>query len=148
MGENLQLKFEKGTYGPYSHNLHHFLTFLNGYYLNFNPENNQPSTLIELVENNILDVKNYIESNISESQKVRLYNTIDLIDGFQTPFSLEILATVDYILQNNKNYSPDDILNNIKNWTKRKRQLMKLYHIEVAYKRLMEFNSLLTTNTY
>ena len=64
LGENLHLKFEKGTYGPYSHNLHHFLTFLNGYYLSFNPDNNQPSTLIELIENTILEVENYIKSNL------------------------------------------------------------------------------------
>ncbi len=145
LGEDLHLKFEKGTYGPYSHNLHHFLSFLNGSYLIFNSENNSPDTLIEIIQDMIPDIEEFAGNKLSDVQMKRLNDSINLIDGFQTPFSLEVLATVDFILQYNKDFTQEDILKNIRNWTKRKRQLMKPYHIEVAYNRLNDFRHLLTS---
>jgi hypothetical protein len=87
------------------------------------------------------EVLDYIKQNISEEQKQKLNNVSLLIDGFETPFSLELLATVDFILKANPEYTPEDILENIQHWTHRKKDLMKLYHIQVAANRLNEFQA-------
>ncbi len=138
-GEELNLRFERGYYGPYADNLNHVLKVLNGYYIDYNPDNTNPSTTIELNKEMIQDVENFIKGNLDSTQCDRMDKSIRLIDGFQTPFSMEILATVDFILQNEESSTKETILRDIGKWTTRKKELIKTHHIDVAYDRLMEF---------
>ncbi|HEC42737.1 MAG TPA: phosphatase [Bacteroides sp.] len=47
-GEPLNLQYEKGYYGPYAHRLFHLLKYLNGSFIRFKEENNNPGTINEL----------------------------------------------------------------------------------------------------
>lgn len=134
LGEPLNLEFEKGYYGPYSHRLQHLLKYLNGWYLHFNPDQTRPGTTIKL--NYIEQVESYSETNLSKLQKERLYNLTTLIDGFESPYGLELLATVDFIQQQGSVRTPKEIENEISQWTNRKKELMKSYHIQVAHQRV------------
>lgn len=62
------------------------------------------------------------------------------IEGFESPFGLELLATIDFITQNTKIRTLGEIRSEIKNWTNRKQTLIKDHHIELALQRLKEFN--------
>lgn len=140
-GEQLRLRYEKGWYGPFAPNLNKVLVYLNGYYIHYKKEDNSPANTIKLEMSKQKEVLDYIKQNISEEQKQKLNNVSLLIDSFETPFSLELLATVDFILKANPEYTPEVILENIQNWTHRKKELMKLYHIQVAVNRLNEFQT-------
>jgi O-acetyl-ADP-ribose deacetylase (regulator of RNase III) len=137
LGEPLNLKFEKGFYGPYSHQLQHLLKYLNGWYLQFRHEQTSPGTTMKL--NHIEKVEEYSKNNLSAQQKERLSRLETLIEGFESPYGLELLATVDFIQQQSNKNKPGDIEKEIGQWTNRKKELMKPYHIEVAHQRVNRF---------
>jgi len=138
-GEPLNLQYEKGHYGPYSHRLQHLAKYLNGYYLNFKHEETKPSTLVYL--NNLDKVELYNQGNLTDEQKKRLQDVQNLIEGFESPYGLELLATVDFIYKQKNIEDTDNMISQISNWTKRKKKIMKPFHIKVAHQRLKEYYS-------
>jgi len=140
VGEPLNLNFQKGFYGPYAHNLIPVLKALKPKFLSFKSlDDSKPSTIIRLNNNTMEEVENYIEENLTDQQKENLNKTLMLIQDFETPFGLELLGTIDFILIEKNNYfDTNNILSEISNWTKRKANLFKPYHIEVARERLLK----------
>jgi uncharacterized protein YwgA len=141
-GEPMNLEFEKGTYGPYSHRLLHLLKYLNGYYIWFKEEDNKPGTTLNIDSTKYTLVEDYVANEISDEQKTRIKKVLKAIEGFESPFGLELLATVDFIIQKTHTSQFDLIAKDIHNWTTRKQNIMKPYHIEVATKKVNSFNFL------
>ncbi|MHB0755997.1 type II toxin-antitoxin system antitoxin DNA ADP-ribosyl glycohydrolase DarG [Polaribacter sp. M15] len=139
VGEPLNLQYEKGHYGPYSNRLQHLLKYLNGYYLNFKPEETKPSSLVTI--NHFEKVVNYTQKKLDNNQLERLKKVKKLLEGFESPYGLELLATVDYISQNENIKNTDEIVDKIGQWTQRKKDIMKPFHIKVAHNRLKEYYS-------
>lgn len=137
-GEPLRLQYTKGWYGPYASNLNKVLQAINGTYIKYQAQNDSPINAVELFESKKTEIENQLQT-ISEAQHQRLNTLLSFIDGFQTPFSLEILATVDWILQENPEFSQEEVYHQIGNWTKRKAELIKPYHVAVAYQQLVDF---------
>ncbi len=137
LGEPLNLNFEKGFYGPYSHQLQHLLKYLNGWYLQFKQEETSPGSTVKL--NHIEQFEAYGENNLTGQQKERLCKLENLIEGLESPYGLELLATVDFIQQQSGKNKPNEIEKEICDWTHRKKELMKPYHIQVAYQRINDF---------
>lgn len=140
-GEPLRLNFEKGPYGPYAHNLLHLLKYLNGSFIWFKQDDNKPGTPVKLDNAKYSLVEDYVKRNISDEQKERLKKVLAIIEGFESPYGLELLATVDFVIQNTSTNNLKTVQENIHNWTTRKREIMKPYHIEVATNQI---NSLLS----
>ena len=137
LGEPLNLEYDKGYYGPYSHRLQHLLKYLNGYYLNFKNEQTKPGTKVKL--NYTAQVENFTQNELSANQKNRLKNLKTLTEGFESPYGLELLATVDFIYLKTGLCDKTQILQEIGKWTNRKKELMKPFHIEAAFDRLTGF---------
>lgn len=138
-GEPLRLKFEKGPYGPYAHNLLHLLKYLNGSFIWFKQDDNKPGTPLNIDSSKYPLVEEYIGKNTSEEQRKRLKNVLDIIEGFESPYGLELLATVDFIIQNTSTTNHEIIMKDIHNWTSRKKSLMKPHHIQVASEQINSF---------
>lgn len=136
-GEELKLKFEKGPYGPYSHQLLHLLQYLNGSFIQFKHEDNKPGTIINIREEKFSLVEAYVKGVLSKDQLNRMERVLSLIEGFESPYGIELLATVDFVKKNFPQHSLDQVKSEIHNWTSRKKQIMKPHHIEIAYKRLL-----------
>jgi hypothetical protein len=141
-GEALQLRFEKGTYGPYADNLRHLLHRFEGHFtLGFGDGRNKPDTQIELLPQASAQADAYLESHAEQSQDSlqRLRRVTELIEGFESPYGMELLATVHWAARYD---APKGTLEEIKrivhSWNPRKRKLMKTEHIELAWKRLRE----------
>lgn len=139
MGEPLRLNFEKGPYGPYAHNLTFLLQKLNGAYLWYKEEENKPTTSIRLEESKLEEVEAYLEAHISTEQADRLQRVSAMIEGLESPYGLELLGTVDYIMQGSDLRDLEGIIAGIHHWTDRKREIMKPHHIKVAYERVSAF---------
>jgi O-acetyl-ADP-ribose deacetylase (regulator of RNase III)/uncharacterized protein YwgA len=137
VGEPLNLQYEKGHYGPYSNRLQHLLKYLNGYYLNFKNEETKPSSLISI--NHFEKVTSYTQKGLDSNQLERLKKVKELIEGFESPYGLELLATVDYVSQNENIVTTNEIVSKIGEWTERKKEIMKPIHIQVAHDRLKEY---------
>ena len=136
LGEPLNLDYEKGHFGPYSHKLQHLLKYLNGYFLHFKHEETKPDTVINI--KNFQVVEQFSENGLDSEQKDRLQKIGNLIEGFESPYGLELLATVDFIKNQKSIEDSEMIVSEISNWTRRKKEIMKPFHIKAAHNRLIE----------
>lgn len=134
----LRLQYEKGWYGPYSHNLNKVLQVINGSYIDYNNTKNTPANVITLNYDRKAEVDSFVDA-LDESKKSSFLQLREFIKGFETPFSLELLATVDWILRANPTYSSDEVYHDIQNWTRRKADIIKRYHVTVAYGHLQKY---------
>lgn len=95
----LKLQFKAHIYGPFSPNLNHLLDRLDGSYLHCEKR---------ISDADKLDViwfedahKDLLQAYLNTEAKVflpALEYTAALIDGFESPFGMELLATVDWLL--------------------------------------------------
>lgn len=133
-GEQLKLDFVHGNYGPYAEKLHHMLQALEGHYLTGYGDRVTPMEL-QIIPNAIEEANALLE-NDQVAQK-NIARIAELIYGFETPYSMELLATVHYVAVD-KNLDLSQIVKKVKEWSKRKETLFTPMHIEKAYNRLVE----------
>lgn len=141
-GEPLRLKYQKGWYGPYAANLNKVLQAINGTYIKYEAQKDKPDTRIYLIPEKQKEILAQWRK-LSHKQKERAKLLKSFVTGFETPFSLELLATVDWILQQNPTLNSNEIYNEIGNWTKRKSELIKPYHVRIAYQHLQDYQDYL-----
>lgn len=107
-GENpLDLKFVAHRYGPYANRLDHLLNNLDGSYLHCTKRisDAEPLEVIWFDEKRKDFLQAYLKSEAKQYQEA-LESTAALIDGFESPFGMELLATVDWLLSK-EGVSPD-----------------------------------------
>lgn len=141
-GEPLKLDFEKGKFGPYSNKLVHVLYDLDGHYLfGMKSKTAKPFDKITLNRSEINNVLEFVEANCTNEQKQRLNSVYKLIEGFESPLGMELLATVDYVAfyELDKSFNIGELISKIHNWTPRKKNLLNTRFITVASGRLDEF---------
>ncbi|WP_459207068.1 type II toxin-antitoxin system antitoxin DNA ADP-ribosyl glycohydrolase DarG [Pseudomonas sp. MLB6B] len=99
-GDNpLQLKFVAHKYGPYANRLEHLLDNLDGSYLHCGKRISDagPYDVIWFDESRKSFVQAYLNGE-AKAYLPALEFTAELIDGFESPFGMELLATVDWLL--------------------------------------------------
>jgi O-acetyl-ADP-ribose deacetylase (regulator of RNase III) len=99
-GDNpLNLQFVAHKYGPYANRLDHLLNNLDGSYLHCNKRisDADPLEVIWFDEERKSFLQAYLKSEARRYQAA-LESTAALIDGFESPFGMELLATVDWLL--------------------------------------------------
>lgn len=146
-GESLRLQFVPYTYGPYSQAVEKVLYSMNGKYLS-GMEQMNAKAFEPLVLNyeKFDEVKEFINKNISSEQKTRLDNLFRIINGFESTLSLEILASIDFLLTEDPSLSTEDLLVKIQSWNERKRNLIDKENIDIARKHLHDYANLLHIN--
>jgi O-acetyl-ADP-ribose deacetylase (regulator of RNase III) len=99
-GENpLDLQFVAHKYGPYANRLSHLLDNLDGSYLRCDRRISDagPLDVIWFDDGRKVFVQTYINSE-AKAYAPALEATAALIDGFESPYGMELLATVDWLL--------------------------------------------------
>jgi O-acetyl-ADP-ribose deacetylase (regulator of RNase III) len=96
----LDLRFKADRYGPYAQRLTHLLESLDGSYLHCDKRLSDagPMDTIWFEETKRQTVQLYLHSAEAKSYLRAIEATEALIDGFQSPLGLELLATVDWLL--------------------------------------------------
>lgn len=139
-GENLRLKFEGHHYGPYSVQLNHVFSYLNGVYLKGMEQNEiKPFEPLFLNYEKYSEIELYIKKELKQEQRQRLTNVITLIKGFQSTYALELLASVDFVKKNNNTINVEEVKHKIASWNNRKANLFESKHIDIAYKHLQNY---------
>ena len=142
MGEKMRLTFVAYHYGPYAQQIEHVLYALNGTYLKgFEQRDAKAFEPLLLNYEKLTEVKGYIDKELNAEQKTRLRRLVNLIDGFQSELSLEILASVDFILAQHPGYTQKEVLNEIQRWSERKSKLIKEEYIDIAYSHLKSYSN-------
>ena len=93
---------------------------------------------IENLQQLYQEVKQYVSENLSAESKGRLEQLVRLVSGFQSTLSLEVLATVDFVRNENPGISLEDTIRKVWEWNERKRTLFKERYIQIAYDHLKE----------
>ncbi|PIX54805.1 MAG: Appr-1-p processing protein [Zetaproteobacteria bacterium CG_4_10_14_3_um_filter_54_28] len=95
----LKLQFVAHKYGPYANKLDHLLNSLDGSYLHCDKRisDADPLDVIWFDDERKTLVQTYIKTE-AKAYEPALEYTAKLIDGFESPFGMELLATVDWLL--------------------------------------------------
>jgi O-acetyl-ADP-ribose deacetylase (regulator of RNase III) len=96
----LDLRFEANIYGPYADRLRHVLSGLDGSYLVLEKAINdsEPLDVVWFNDTNKDVLKAYLKSSELEPYIKSLNQTAALVDGFESPFGLELLSTLDWLI--------------------------------------------------
>ncbi|MBX3036001.1 MAG: macro domain-containing protein [Anaerolineales bacterium] len=137
-GEHLKLNYVKQQYGPYAENLHFVLQVLNGHYITGYGDRSGRSNLY-LLQGADEEAEAFL--NQYPETKERLKRVAQLIQGFETPYGMELLSTVHWLANENPDVKNDVQLaiKGFQNWNQRKRDYFKPEHIFVAWERLQNF---------
>ena len=135
-GQPLHLRFKKATYGPYAENLRHVLTAVEGHLLTgYADGGDAPDKQLELVPGSVVDAETFLAHDRETLQ--RFERVADLVDGFETPFGLELLATIHWVATREGSSSIDEVRAHTYAWNERKRQFSP-DQIELAFSVLQE----------
>lgn len=136
-GEKLNLSFVRHTYGPYSDKLRHVLTQMDGTYLTGVGDQSGPSE-IRVIPAALEAANRYLDS-VDVLTRERVDRVAQLIEGFQTPYAMELLATVHWVARENANvHSVAEIAARVHAWNERKRQIMSERDIALALANLQD----------
>lgn len=95
-GEPLRLRYAKAWYGPYAENLRHVLRDVEGHLITgYESEGDKPDIELALVPGAARNAEGYHASNTDTQQ--RFDRVARLVEGYETPFGLELLATVHWV---------------------------------------------------
>lgn len=104
LDNKMNLQFKANRYGPYAPRLMHLLNGLDGSYLHCDKRLSDagPMDAIYFEESKKDTVSAYLGSGEAKPYGKALEATAELIDGFQSPLGMELLATVDWLLHHEK----------------------------------------------
>jgi O-acetyl-ADP-ribose deacetylase (regulator of RNase III) len=120
-GEPLKLRFSKGPYGPYAENLRHVLTAMDEYYVSgYGFGGDAPNKVLTLVPGATEEAQRTLAQR--RRTKERFDRVAILVEGFESPFGLELLATVHWLIKRENAMSPKQLTELFYRWANRKRQ--------------------------
>lgn len=123
-----KLQFEKNQFGPYSEGLNHVLQAMEGHYIRGYGDRTHGAELY-LVVGAAEEAENFLTGNTEALNY--LQRVADLIYGFETPYDLELLSTVGWILKQEPTKVNDKqfVLQSVQNWNERKKKIFPESHI-------------------
>ena len=114
----LQLEFRADQFGPFSPKLRHLLNALDGSYLHCDKRlaDAGPLDVIGYDDRKMDRVALYLNSE-AKAYRPALDATSVLIEGFESPLGMELLGTVDWLLNHEKiSPQPGDVKAGLKRW--------------------------------
>ena len=151
-GRPLQLNYDAAHYGPYADNLNKVLEALEGRYIRGYTGDRGPNVAITLEPDAANETASFLEESGDAHAAEHLARVTRLIEGFEEPHGLELLASIHWVAT--KPSPPttdiDEIHQRLASWNARKRELSKPHHVQVAWSRLVDegwFPTTLTTPT-
>lgn len=120
-GQPLRLRYTQAPYGPYAENLRHVLREVEGHLISgYADGGDAPDKQLQLVPGAAQDAEAFLAADADT--RARFERVVDLVDGFETPFGLELLATVHWVMTRQGATRLDDVVEQTYAWNERKRQ--------------------------
>ena len=133
-----RLRFESNFYGPYSGKVKHVLYYLNGSYLmGYSSKDKKPFEELDMVMDAEPEVQAYLNTPEQAMWNAVVEKTKAFLNGFYSPFGLELLSTIDFIIQEKGVSSEAGIVKELESWSDRKKSLFTNPHfIQVSLQNL------------
>ncbi len=129
------LKYTPQYYGPYSAKVKYVLNTLNGSYIKgYSDMSKKPFDPLLLVADGYESVIEVVEGD--ENLKAIARRTIGFLRGYYSEFSLELLATIDYIVKTECTKDVQAIQGKIAEWSNRKAHLFSEIDIKIGLRHL------------
>jgi uncharacterized protein YwgA len=131
-GQPLKLAFEKQKYGPYAEALNHVLQRLEGHFIRGYGDRSREASIQVLPEGR-REVAAYLADDESTLKRLEAVN--ELIEGYETPHGMELLATVHWVMVENPQARAhvEQAVRDVHEWNDRKARVFPEHHIRVAY---------------
>lgn len=122
--EFFKLEYEAKFYGPYSGKIKHVLYYLNGSYIvGYSSKDKKPFEELGLLMDGEREVNEFLDKKENRHLREIVDRTKKFLSGFYSPFGLELLSTIDFIIADKKVKSVDEIKANL--WSERKKELFE-----------------------
>ena len=136
-GQNLRLRFVAGPYGPYADNLNHVLQIFEGHFTRGFDGTRSPEKEVELLDGAKDEAEAFLKRADDAEARTHLERVARLIEGFETPYGLELLATVHWVSTKDAPTADiSEITGRVREWSDRKKRIFNADHIKVAWDRL------------
>jgi O-acetyl-ADP-ribose deacetylase (regulator of RNase III) len=136
-GEPLKLRYAQAKLGPYAEQVHHVLQSVEGHYLRGYGDRSASSSA-RLVAGAFDQASAFLETR--PETRARFDRVLELIEGYESPYGLELLATTHWVTQENPQAARDasHVVIRVQAWSQRKKDLFTSDHITRAWRRLSE----------
>ncbi len=136
-GEPLRLSYGRNKYGPYAENLNFVLQKLEGHFIRGYGDRSRDAE-VYLLPGAVEEARAVLAEAPDAAQ--RLERVARLIQGFETPYGMELLATVHWVGQEDSQALTDlpTAVARVQEWNPRKRLVFPPHHIRVAWQRLQD----------
>lgn len=140
--EAFKLEFQPNFYGPYSGKVKHVLYYLNGsYIIGYSSKDKKPFEELGIVPNAETDVITFLDKPENAEYKIIVDKTKKFLNGFYSPFGLELLSTIDFIISEKKVETQEAITKELENWSDRKKTMFTNPNfIQVATRNIKQHN--------
>lgn len=113
-GEPLRLRYVKAPHGPYAENLSHVLNAIEGYLLTGYADGGDiPDKQIRILPGAEQEALAFLSHRLDTS--ARIERVAKLVNGFETPFGMELLATTYWVAKSEVSTIPE-IINRVYDW--------------------------------
>lgn len=138
-GEPLRLDYVKARYGPYADNLRHALVNLEGHYLIGFGDGS--AKIVDAEPIRVLAGADELAGDaLTEHPETveRIDRVLDLVEGFESAYGMELLASVHWIAHENQEAATDPgvAVPLVRSWTPRKGRMFTPDHVRVAWETL------------
>ena len=137
-GQPLRLNYVGHLYGPYAHNLNKVLETLEGHFVRGYGDSQKPDVEIELLPGAAEEADRFLAKD--KDSAARLERVGNLIDGFETPYGMELLSSVHWVARRETPPARDaeEAIQALHRWNDRKRLMFRPDHVRVAWNHLQE----------
>ena len=140
-GQPLRLNYSKNQFGPYADNLRHVLNRIDGHFVEGVGDHDTSEMALRLKAGALEKSTDFLKDDHESLERLKKVN--EIIEGFETPLGMELLATVHWIASRNHVQDSDEIMKGINDWepsrpewNKRKSSLMTKSHVQAALQQL------------
>ncbi len=136
-GVPLRLDFQRAQFGPYAEKLNHVLGAMEGHFtIGFGDR--AGASDLRVVNDAIDEARDFLDER--PEMIAALDRVAVLVEDFDSPYGLELLSTVHWVIQRGGAAVDDDpsIAGAVRSWSERKKQLFTDHHVLVARDRLIQ----------
>jgi hypothetical protein len=120
-GEPLRLRYKAAPYGPYAENLRHALHAIEGHLIaGYDDGGDAPDKPLTLVPSAVEEAAAFIAEHLETRERFERVSA--LVDGFESPFGLELLSTVHWVMRHEPVRTLPDVVARTYAWNDRKRR--------------------------
>jgi len=137
-GAPLEHNFVEGQFGPYDDGMRHGLMAMDGHYVQGFGEGRRLEA-IRLLPGAVEESEEFLNGEPAGSQVNQAIQRVSaLIEGFESPYGLELLSTAHWVVQHNGARGVQETVNMVHAWNDRKAKTLNADDVRIAYERLNE----------